>query len=360
MRMVSVFFIIGSISPTSIPVELASMINRETDVDVTLIEFYEGGEPNVDQGLDDIDVISLGADSRFDIGAMQDLFHIMRSESVDMVHTHDNFIGSIGRILAWISGIPIVDTEHRKHSTLTCLQNFVNLPTLPLSDIIVTNSKTTLESFSLTERIMLYRTPKTVVHNGVDIDRIQNAEPKKFDKYPVIVCAARFVPIKDHETLIRAFSDTYETIPGALLVLIGDGPQLAEMKTLASHLGIRNAVRFTGNLSRQRVYELFAGADAFVIASRAEGFCVAAAEAMAANLPVVASDIPALREVLGGAAVFAKPGRPESFSEKLKMLLTTPELQNELTEKGVNRASECFQISQTARRYASIYSDIYD
>ncbi|MFC6864701.1 glycosyltransferase family 4 protein [Halomicroarcula sp. GCM10025817] len=357
--MVSVLFLVGSVSATSIPVELAIVLARETDTDVTIVPFYDDEPPDGIPGLDAVNVAALGADSRFDLGAFRALWTQLREHRVDILHTHDNFLGSAGRVLGALARRRIVDTEHRAHDSMTTLQNLANAPTLPLSTVVVGNSQTTLDSFGLVERALLSaaQTPTRVIHNGVDVKRVRAATPAEFGAGPTVVCAARFVPVKNHQTLVRAFGRLLEDHPTARLVLAGDGPRRPAIESLVADLRVEDAVRFVGSVSRERVYELYAGADAFAIASRAEGFCVAAVEALAAGLPVVASDIPVFHEVLGDAAAFADPDDPGAFGARLAEMLTASDRAAQLGNASVERAEQ-FRIERTAREYAAVYNDV--
>ncbi|WP_415380088.1 glycosyltransferase family 4 protein [Halosimplex sp. TS25] len=339
--------------------ELAVVLARETDTDVTVVAFYDDDQPSDVPGLEAVDVVTLGADSRFDTAAFRALWALLRGRRVDVIHTHDNFLGSAGRVLGAAARTRMVDTEHRAHDSMTTLQNLVNGPTLPLASVVVGNSQTTLDSFGRAERILLRatRTPTRVVHNGVDTERVRAATPADLGDGPAVVCAARFAPVKNHETLVRAFAQTLTDVPDAQLVLAGDGPRRPAVESLVADLDIKDAVRFVGSVPRECVYELYAGADAFAVASRAEGFCVAAVEAMAAGLPVVASDIPVFHEVLGEAAALVDPTDPAAFGSQLGDVLTMPDLAAQLGDASAERA-EAFRIERTAREYAAVYDDI--
>lgn len=186
---VSIPFIVGSISATSIPVEFAIVLARETDTDVTIAALYDEESLTEFPEIEAVDVVTLGADSRFDPDAFGSLWTLLRERAVDILHTHQNFLGSAGRVLAALTGAVSVDTEHRAHDSMTTLQNLINAPTLPLSAVVVANSQTTLDSFEGVERLLLEltRTPTRVVHNGVDINRIRAApsgDPRRSGRGP--------------------------------------------------------------------------------------------------------------------------------------------------------------------------------
>jgi glycosyltransferase involved in cell wall biosynthesis len=120
-------------------------------------------------------------------------------------------------------------------------------------------------------------------------------------------------------------------------------------------LGIIHAVHFTGQIPRQRGYAEFAKADVFLLTSRAEGFCVAAVEAMAAGLPVVVSDIEVLHEVVGDPGVFADPNSPEDFADAISDLLQQPERRERLGQEAKERARSKFSLERTAQGYFNLY-----
>jgi glycosyltransferase involved in cell wall biosynthesis len=356
--MESLLYLVGSISAESIPVELAVTLHDETNADVTLVSFYDGEPPTNVPKIEQINVITLDADSRFDLRAFKRLFSVLHAEENTVLHTHDNFLGSVGRVLGSLTGVPIVNTEHTAHDSLTNIQNAVNVPTLPLSDVVAANSQTTLDSFLLLEKVLLIFTQTTVVHNGVDIEQIQQAMPVKLNKSPMIVCPARFVPVKNHKILIKSFKIFLQAYPEAILVLPGDGPLRPQIEEMVVVNDITEHVRFPGVVSRERVYQFYAGADIAVFISRSEGFCVAAVEAMAAGLPVVASDIPVLHEVLDGAARFVDHTDPAAIANELDLVLSESQLAEKLSAIGTARAAEKFPISGTIQDYVSLYKNV--
>ncbi|MHC4940961.1 MAG: glycosyltransferase [Planctomycetota bacterium] len=120
-------------------------------------------------------------------------------------------------------------------------------------------------------------------------------------------CVARLHPVKDHETLFRAVART-----GDRLALVGSGPLEPHLRELAADLGI--TVRFCGEVpDAARLYRAF---DRFVLASKREGFGIVLLEAMAAGLPIVASD--ALAEIVGDAGRLFPVGDADALADALR------------------------------------------
>ncbi|MGH9492472.1 MAG: glycosyltransferase, partial [Terriglobales bacterium] len=148
----------------------------------------------------------------------------------------------------------------------------------------------------------------SVIPNGVPLERFENAQPLPRanvlpeDRSPIIMFVARLQPQKDHVTLLRALAK----IPRARLALVGDGELRPSLEALAASLGIWERVHFLGR--RADVPQLLKLADVYVHSSHWEGFGIAAVEAMAAGLPVIASDVPGLSQVVGSAGLLFPRG----------------------------------------------------
>jgi glycosyltransferase involved in cell wall biosynthesis len=150
----------------------------------------------------------------------------------------------------------------------------------------------------------------------------------------IIGMVARLNAIKDQETLIRAFDLVETTNPNLELWLIGEGNKRADLEELTTELELQDVVKFWG--SRNDVPELLGKMDIYAFSTTPnEGFGIAVIEAMAANLPVVASDVPACREVLanGEAGLLVSPANPEALANTLHPLLRSQKQRNYWGEK---------------------------
>ena len=196
-----------------------------------------------------------------------------------------------------------------------------------------------------------------VIHNGCDIDAIATeAAVARKEGGPLIAgMVARMDPIKDHMTLLKAWAQLCRSsVPGDReLWIIGDGELRREMEAQTRSLGIEGSVRFLG--ACDDVPHLLGQMDIFVFAtSAAEGFGIVLIEAMAAGLPIIASDVPACREVIGdeGAGILVEPHSPQMLTEALEDLFAHSEKRAGLALAGGKRVRAHFDISATARGYA--------
>ena len=112
----------------------------------------------------------------------------------------------------------------------------------------------------------------------------------------VLICVGTLIPRKGYDILLPALAPLLQSHPLRHFLIVGDGPDKSDLHSLVESLGISRSVHFLG--LRNDVPELLADADLFVLASRAEGLTLAVVEAMAAELPVVVTDVGGHREVV--------------------------------------------------------------
>jgi colanic acid/amylovoran biosynthesis glycosyltransferase len=149
-----------------------------------------------------------------------------------------------------------------------------------------------------------------VVRCGVELDRWRPVDRAGHTGPPEILTVGRVVPLKGNVTLIRALAALAERGIEARLTVVGDGPQLPELRELASRLGVADRVELTGAVGQDEIRGFYERADVFALASFAEGLPVVLVEAMATGLPVVASQITGVPELVEDAVsgALAAPG----------------------------------------------------
>lgn len=135
-----------------------------------------------------------------------------------------------------------------------------------------------------------------VIYNAVDLsrftglgDRDQARRRLGLDQSPLLLTVARLVPWKGVDELIRLLPELRQCVPGLRLVVVGEGPLRPQLERLAQGLGVREAVRFTGQVDRALIPCYFRAADVFVLYSGYEGLSHVLLESMAAGTPAVAS-----------------------------------------------------------------------
>lgn len=162
-------------------------------------------------------------------------------------------------------------------------------------------------------------------------------------------------PHKNHATLIRAFARIAGSRPGLKLVLTGAaGRSDRDVAAEIERLGMGDAVLRPGRVPRERLDALIARAVAVVYPSEYEGFGLPLAEAMAAGCPVIASDLPVIREVVGEAGVLVGPGDTDGWADAMSRLLDENALRERLVSAGRERAAR-YTPAETSRRLSDAY-----
>ncbi len=202
-----------------------------------------------------------------------------------------------------------------------------------------------------------------VIYNGIDLPKftrgVDGGQKHNLDGIPssdqgqILICVANLLNGKGQEVLLRAM----QRLPAdAHAVFVGQGPLERPLRQLACKLGVQARTHFLGFINDvQRVYEV---GKICVIPSLWEGFSIVAVEAMANGVPVVASRIPGLSEVVGDAGLYFEPGDSMDLAEKICRLLELPTVLEEHRRKGLQRALE-FSIERTADRHYHLYSTLF-
>jgi glycosyltransferase involved in cell wall biosynthesis len=177
----------------------------------------------------------------------------------------------------------------------------------------------------------------------------------------VFTCVARFAPQKAHDVLLRAFAAARTRDARLRLLLVGDDPfgdGRRRAQALAHELGLDAAVVFTG--IRRDVPQLLAASEAFVLASLWEGLGLVFLEAMACGLPVLATDVSAVPEVVerGVTGLLVPPGHPQALADALVALAGDAALRARLGRAGRERVRARFGLDRMVERTLEVYSSL--
>jgi glycosyltransferase involved in cell wall biosynthesis len=203
-----------------------------------------------------------------------------------------------------------------------------------------------------------------VIHNGVDpgprptlVDRraARHALWISEDAF-VVGTVARLDPVKHLETLIEAFADLRVVLPRSVLVILGDGPERERLETVARTAGVGDAVRFLGD--RRDVRRVLPAFDVYVNSSISEGVSLTILEAMAAQLPVIATAVGGTAEVVqdGITGVLVPARQPVRLAHALIAVSKSPERRRTLGNAARLSVEARFAIDGMVERYADVYA----
>ena len=292
-------------------------------------------------------------DARADARAARELLAVLRRERPQILHANSSKAGVLGRLAAAATGVPVrvftvhgwAFKAHRGAAATAYLWADRLMRPLTTWTVCVAESE---RAAGLRARTCGAGNT-VVIRNGVDLGRPRRRHAP--GRGPVTVLAVgRLRHPKDFPTLVRAAA---AVPPGALRVLVaGDGPERAALESDIARLGLAGTVELLGE--RTDVPELLARSDVFALSSRSEGLPMSVLEAMAAELPVVASRVGGVGELVrdGATGTLVPPGDSAALAHALAQLAADPELRARMGAAGRRRAEEEFGLERFGRAHA--------
>jgi L-malate glycosyltransferase len=321
------------------------------------------GERLVSEG---IPVLALRRRPGLDFRVALRLAHEIDRRGLEVIHAHQYtpfFYTALARLISRRS-VHVMFTEHGRHypDVVSWPRRLANRLLLSrLADEI--NGVCQFSARSLAEVDGFGARQIEVITNGIDVaryskpaDRLGIRSQLGIDpRRRIVMCIARFHPVKDHATLLRAFAGAAATRPDIDLVLAGDGALRSDLESLAVNLGIASRTRFLG--VRRDVPELLQAADVFALTSLSEAASLTLLEAMAAALPVVVTDVGGNAEIVEHGVQGYLVGRSDAAaaSTALAWLLDNPEAACSMGRAGQRRVHDCFRLEHTLDRYHERY-----
>ena len=310
-----------------------------------------------------IDVHVLDVRTRWDVAAFCRLVKLLRQHRPDILHTHLFHADLVGRPASRLAGVPhLVHSVHVVEGRFRPWQFAFARTGSRRYDRIVAVSQSVAESHS--RRCHLPRRLYEVIYNGVDLQAFSfNARARRdlrskwglTDEQVLLAFVGRLNEQKGVDTLLSAVGNLGARGKPVNLVIAGDGPQrhLVEEFIVRGEGGSR--ARFLGVV--QDVPAILSAADVLVMPSRWEGFGLAAAEAMAVGRPVIAGDVPGLREVVlhEQTGLLIPPQNSASLASAIERLLAGADLRARLGHAGRERIAENFSIQKMVAAHDQLY-----
>lgn len=307
------------------------------------------------------------------INSYRKLRQWIKEQPVDIIHSHSLF-GDIAALWLHVEGKApvIIRTLHNELRTewnrrpirRLLLTNFL-YPATFTTEIGVSQSITD----DLNQRWLAKRSNRraVMIHNALDIERFSGTARDHISARGelgiqegafLVGSVGRLTRQKGYDLLLEAGAMVIDKIPGFRLVIIGDGEDAGLLNQMAEKLELNQIVLFTG--SRNDVECLLPGIDLFVCSSRWEGFSTVLMEAMAAGVPIVATNIPGNRELLqpGKTAWFVDPENAQSLSEGLIKAFQNQELSKEFASNA-RKVVRSFTIDEVAQKHERMYRFIF-
>jgi glycosyltransferase involved in cell wall biosynthesis len=283
-------------------------------------------------------------------GMVLRLAKLFRRLKTDVVHTHDDRPLIYGASAGRVARVPaVIHTRHGRSVYLSRRQGFLVRAAAALADRFVCVSE---DSADLSRRQGLAAGRVVTIPNGIDVGRFAYSGPRAGGP---VVTVARLTPEKDIACLVRAAEIAGRTDTSFAVEIAGDGPCLESCRQLARDLGVEPRVRFLGRV--QDVAGLLARASLFAMSSLSEGIPLALLEAMARGLPVAATNVGGIHEVVveGETGLLVPSGDPVSLARSMLRLHKSPAEAQQMGLKGRQRVERDFDVRRMVARYEDLY-----
>jgi glycosyltransferase involved in cell wall biosynthesis len=299
-------------------------------------------------------------------------FELGKVKHAKIIHVHSfpDFPSLAAALVKDIIKKPIVFTPHywgSSHVTgtsiwRTSVKNFYNRRlgkfTFSKFNKVVTISnfekEILVEKFEVAEKQLRY------IPNGVDTEKIKDITRKKTG-VSTILYVGRLEEYKGVNFLINAFPRIKSFFPEARLVIVGKGSYKLELVSLANNLGVQDSTEFLENLSGEELMQLYLSSSLFVTLSQYEALPVALLEAMAHGLPVIATSVGGVPEVIQSGKngfLLDYPPNEKTLINIVKPLLEDPELSNKVGSSAKQTILSKFSWDDVARNLLSLYREI--
>lgn len=289
-----------------------------------------------------------------------ELVEMLRRHRLDVLHSHEFTFALYGHLATRLWRLPHIVTLHggtyfgQRWRRRWALRQ------------VIGGSRATVAVSGATRKVIadIVHVPESVLHvipNGVGfVPGERQPVRSEVELQPgelLIAAVGNLYPVKGHRTLVDALALLHAREPGLgwRAVIAGRGKEEPVLRQLAESGGIGDRVRLLGY--RSDVANVFAAADMLVMPSLSEGLPLALVEAMMAGLPIVASEVGGIPEVVTHErdALLVPPGDPHALATALSRLLRDPELRSRLSTRARERAHAEYTLDGMCDRYLELY-----
>ena len=307
-----------------------------------------------------------------DVSALRRLVGLMRAVRPHIVHSHTAKAGTLARLAARLSGVPVVVHTYHGHvfhgyfsAGRTRLFLAIERALARRTDCLLTVSETVrreLLGFGIGSPEGM-----RVMPLGLDLDRFVGCEAGRGalraelalpPDTPLVGIVARLVPIKAHEVFLEAAAKLVRRVQGISFVVVGDGERRAALEAEVRRLGLGGRVHFLG--WRRDLDRIYADLDVVALTSRNEGSPVSLIEAMAAGRPVVATRVGGVPDLIedGITGVLVTPGEAGAVADAIGALLADRDRASAIGEAGRKHVVPVFGAERLLADMDQLYTEL--
>lgn len=301
---------------------------------------------------------------QFDIKPLKQIIAIIKSQSIDILHTHDFRSNLMGMVAAHLLNKPLIVTVHGwiANDLKGKIKTRIDKLIAKRSNHIISVSKKTVESLGNPTSLQNY----TVIPNALRIDDYNHLRPygKLRSEYGikeneiVVATVGRLSPEKGQDLFIRAAQVIIKENRNARFLIIGTGPDRPLLEKLVEEIGLEKNVVFTGY--RDDMQYAYKDIDLIVQSSWTEGMPNVILEAMLMQVPVIATDVGGTGEIVshGSSGILIGPGDLSALTSKILHFVNHPEDFTEMAANGRKQIVDNFNHEKRVKMLQDIYSNV--
>lgn len=303
------------------------------------------------------------ARGKFNVSAVTTLRGHIKNDNIDIVHTHFYKTDLVGCLATIATRCKAISTPHgwasKPKLQLRVYEGIARM-TFPFLDAVVPLSEEILNSLrcipGLKSKLHLIKNAVDIGEAEEQVDIAEEMVTLRRDGKFILGYIGRLTPGKGLDVLLDTIARHSE--PHWHVALIGEGEQAIELNSLAKELGISDRIHFYGfRLDRLAFLK---GFDVFVLPSRSEGIPRCLMESMAAEVPIVATDIPGCRNLIDGenTGLLFPVDDSKALGDRIKKLSHAKHLRRELSQNGKAFLEEHYSAARMAREYEKLYGKL--
>lgn len=365
-----VCFLINQVAPGGAPTLLLDIVRNTDDSDISYTVCVIEGDRSLVEDFENAgaEVVDFRAVFKFDPCALFRMLRFFRRQQFDIIHAHLPYAQILARTFGRLGGHDtIVSTQHNVPENYHPITRTLERLTRPFDSRTIAVSEGVERAFTGdSARYELGQDRQwCTIYNGIDVDEFHQTvvdaevqsvrEQWDVDTEYIYLNISRYVSAKAQTDLLAAMTDVVAQEPDSHLFVVGWGPLEDDLCAAVESYGIDDHVTITGKVPT--VHEYYALADAFVSSSVFEGMPIAHLEAMAAGLPLVATDIPGVNEVVvaGENGLLVPPKQPDRLAAAML------DIRSESATYGaasLQRVRNEFSIEETVQTHLMLYHEL--
>jgi glycosyltransferase involved in cell wall biosynthesis len=302
---------------------------------------------------------------RFDPRIIRDLYRLIKTEKVEVVHTHLYDGNKYGRLAAGLARVPaLISHYHNVYARRRIKYHLINRVLSTLNDRILAVSQAVKESVVRCDRISPEKIE--VLYNGIDPSKFKgdfkdSGARQQFGVTPedyLIGVVARLEEQKGHMILFGALKRLIPDFPQIKVLVVGDGTLRPVLEAKVTEMGLSEQVLFVG--TRKDIPAILAALDLFILPSLWEGFSLAILEALAMGTPVIATAVGGASEVIcsGYDGLLIPPGEESSLVAAVREAILDPRKYREMGRKGKETVVRQFTVAHHLTRLQDLYLEV--